>query len=81
MTADKGRIVPPHASGPEMIYYKPPHIYRQDPDETRGRGLYRARADAEARRELAYERHKARLISDGTLTDTRLRGGGGTNGR
>ncbi len=37
------------------------NIYRNDPDETEGRRLYRARAEAEARRQLAYERHRVRL--------------------
>jgi hypothetical protein len=54
----KGRIVPPHVSGGGMGYWR-------DPDETRGRALYRALADAEARRQLAYERHRVRLKKDG----------------
>lgn len=69
--SDKGRIVPPHASGggsnlcrPLYVYRNP---YRNDPDETEGRRLYRARAEAEARRQLAYDRHKVRLVDDAPL--------------
>lgn len=59
---DEGRIVPPHASG-GGCFPKPLHVYRQDPDETEGRRLYRAHADAQARRDLAYDLHKVRLKS------------------
>jgi hypothetical protein len=55
-----GRIVPPHVSGGGFNVNR-----RTDPDETRGRALYRALADAEARRQLAYERHRVRLKKDG----------------
>lgn len=34
-----------------------------DPDETEGRAIYRARADAEARREIALSR-PVRLLAD-----------------
>lgn len=71
---DKGRIVPPHASGGGQSFVKHPRVpfaypgrnpHRNDPDETEGRALYRGLANAEARRQLAYERHKARLKTDG----------------
>ena len=62
--SEHGRPVPPHASGGGMGYWQPPHIYRRDPDETNGRRLYRNIADAEARRQLAYERHRVRLKKD-----------------
>lgn len=42
--ADAGRPVPPHGSGGAAV------PQRADPDETPGRALYRARADAEAAR-------------------------------
>lgn len=67
---DEGRTVPPHHSGPgKEVIPKPraPFAYpgrnpfRNDPDETEGRALYRGLANAEARRQLAYERHRARL--------------------
>jgi hypothetical protein len=63
---DIGRPVPPHASGGGFPVERPPiNIYRNDPDETRGRAMYRGLAEAEVRRQLAYERHKARLKKEG----------------
>jgi len=57
----KGRIVFPHVSGGGVSFVR----RRTDPDETAGRALYRALADAEARRQLACERHRVRLKEDG----------------
>lgn len=60
-----GRAVPPHASGGGFNLNRPLYVYRNpyrnDPDETEGRRIYRAKADAIARAQLAYERHTARL--------------------
>jgi hypothetical protein len=62
---DEGRIVPPHYSGPgEEVIPKPraPFAYpgrnsfRNDPDETEGRRLYRAYANAEAALAMALAR-------------------------
>jgi hypothetical protein len=62
---DVGRIVPPHASGPgEEAIPKPraPFAYPRrgkrfnDPDETEGRRLYRAFANAEAALAMALTR-------------------------
>lgn len=62
MGEETGRIVKPHHSGGGLPSVRPPlNIYRNDPDETEGRRLYRGRANAEARAQLAYERHKVRL--------------------
>jgi hypothetical protein len=47
--ADPGRPVPPHGSGGGTVQ-------RRDPDETAGRALYRAIADANARRSMAQTR-------------------------
>jgi hypothetical protein len=66
----EGRSVPPHASGPGLECVPKPRApfaypgrdpHATDPDETAGRRLYRARAEAEARRQIAYERHRVRL--------------------
>lgn len=47
---DKGRIVPPHVSGGGQVFR------RTDPDETVGRAMYRARAEAEARMSIGMAR-------------------------
>lgn len=69
------RIVPPHSSGPgeEAIprprapfAYPARNPFRNDPDETEGRQLYRGQAAALARAQLAYVRHPARLKKDST---------------
>ncbi len=56
---------PPHASGGGFNLYQPLYVYRNpyrnDPDETDGRRMYRAYADAKARADLAYDLHKVRL--------------------
>lgn len=66
---DKGRLVPPHASGGGFTLCRPLYVYlnpyRNDPDETEGRRIYRAHADAKARADLAYDLHKARLKKEG----------------
>lgn len=36
--------------------FRPDHRRSNDPDETEGRSIYRARADAEARRQIAMTR-------------------------
>lgn len=65
MADDVGRAVPPHYSGPgeEAILkprapfaYPPRNPYRNEPDETEGRRLYRGRANAEAARSLSMAR-------------------------
>lgn len=60
------RPVPPHGSGPAQIYPRgdQTHVLRRaDPDETAGRALYRAIAEAEARRSMASSR-RVRLCSE-----------------
>lgn len=39
-----------------------PAIYANDPDDTVGRALYRAKADQLAREQLAYEKRAIRLL-------------------
>jgi len=51
-----GRLVPKHGSGGGV------GNPRTDPDETAGRALYRARADAEARASIGLSR-KVKLAS------------------
>lgn len=57
--------------GPEALKPRPPFAYpgrnpyANDPDETEGRRIFRATANAEARRQLAYECHKVRLKREG----------------
>lgn len=60
---DMGRLVPHHGSGGGTI------SRRSDPDETEGRALYRARAEAEARRSLAQSR-RVHLMSSAAPKDT-----------
>lgn len=50
-----GRPVPPHGSGGG-------NAYRNDPDETAGRALYRAMANAEARASMVGAHRKVQLM-------------------
>lgn len=68
-----GRPVPPHGSGGGEFLPQPHqrrtclNYRRDDPDETAGRVLYRQRADAEARTDMALSR-RVRLLTEASPT-------------